>query len=110
MSSHISLDEFMAAILGGDSVSAAVQEGRCVSEPIGCGLPVFDTAGNLRHTMPDDAPEEYVAEWQMTGLCADCQDALEGIEDEDVKRHSRACADYSAFLDLWAEMLEQDDD
>jgi hypothetical protein len=98
------LDEFMTA-LSGDSVADAVRESRCLSAPVGCGAPVFNADGSLRHSDPDDDPEQYVTEWRYSGLCADCQDAQEAIEEKAVERHTQACADYSAFLDLWDEMM-----
>ncbi|NEB63525.1 hypothetical protein G3I61_28350 [Streptomyces diastaticus] len=98
------LDEFMTALTG-DSVADAVAEGRCLAAPVGCGAQVFLADGSLRHSDPDDDPEQYVTEWRLTGLCADCQDSHEADEEKAVERHTWACNAYMAHLDLMADLM-----
>ncbi|WP_040907056.1 hypothetical protein [Streptomyces griseoflavus] len=100
------LDEFMT-VLTGDSVENAVRETRCLLAPVGCGAPVFNADGSLRHSDPDDDPEQYVMEWWLTGLCADCQDQREELEDARVDRSDWATNAYAVFLDLWEEMHDR---
>lgn len=73
-----SLDRLKSALLGGDSVAAAVAEKRCVREPMGCGQPQLNEDGSPRFVF--DSREEarlYEAEWRITGLCPTCQDEVE---------------------------------
>jgi hypothetical protein len=73
----ISLNQFLAALSGGDLPADAARERRCLREPLGCGRPLIAASGEAR--MFGDAAQalRYEAEWRITGLCPDCQDALE---------------------------------
>lgn len=51
--------------------TTAIQEGRCVPAPVGCGGP----AGPFR----DDASAR---EYRISGLCQECQDAFFGDGEE----------------------------
>ncbi|MEV0690465.1 hypothetical protein [Streptomyces sp. NPDC050388] len=107
MADFVSLDQ-LTATLTGESVADAVSEGRCLLEPVGCGLPVFNADGSLRHSLPIDDPEEYIAEWKMTGLCADCQDEREELEDAKIRRTTWATLAYEVLLDLFEELAERE--
>jgi hypothetical protein len=99
------LDEFTAALTG-DSAADAVSEGRCLSAPVGCGAFVFNADGTMRGDILDPIDEaDYVAEWKTTGLCADCQDEREELEEQKVERHTWACNAYMAHLDLMADLM-----
>ncbi|MEV5015391.1 hypothetical protein ACIGW1_18470 [Streptomyces sp. NPDC053780] len=102
------LDEFMTA-LSGDSVDDAVSEGRCLAAPVGCGASVFNADGTMRGDILDPIDEaDYVTEWRITGVCADCQDEREELEDQKVERHTWATNAYVAHLDLMAELMTGD--
>lgn len=63
-------------------VAGAVREERCLREPIGCGRPlVADTDISRVFWSPLEAAR-YETEWQITGLCPDCQDRINGGDDE----------------------------
>jgi hypothetical protein len=56
-----------------------VRENRCLKPPIGCGLPLI-TDGVARVFWDEAEARQYEAEWRITGLCPDCQDALDDEE------------------------------
>lgn len=60
----------------GDLVASAVSEGRCIKTPAGCGKPLIAEDGTARVFWDEDEAQRYEAEWRITGLCPDCQDAL----------------------------------
>ncbi|MGY0070215.1 hypothetical protein ACWZEH_26200 [Streptomyces sp. QTS137] len=62
--------------------------------------------GDIDHTDPDDEAN-YIVEWKMTGLCADCQDEREEIEEDYVRRYIRACDAYAVHLEVWEEMVDR---
>ncbi|MGW6531383.1 hypothetical protein [Streptomyces venezuelae] len=63
---------FLAALSGGDLPATAVVEERCLMPPFGCGEPLLDESG------PRDAEAaRYQAEYQITGLCPNCQDRID---------------------------------
>ncbi|MCM1946391.1 hypothetical protein NC315_13530 [Streptomyces sp. G2] len=106
---YVSLGEFVAALTG-DSVEAAVSEGRCLVAPMGCGEPVMDEDGNLEYDSDDPADGVwYSVDWQMTGLCPSCQDELDDPDPEVIPISEPAIQDAVSLLDLWSE-LERDDD
>lgn len=74
----MSIPAFLAALSGGDLPADAVREERCLREPIGCGRPLVAEDGTARVFWSADEAARYQAEWQITGLCPDCQDALDG--------------------------------
>lgn len=79
------IPEFLARLSGGDTPQAAVAGARCLLPPIGCGQPLTD--GDL----PD---QETAREWQITGLCADCQakvDAAGNIADAAAAKFEADC-------------------
>ncbi|MFD0225170.1 hypothetical protein ACWGPD_11160 [Streptomyces hirsutus] len=107
MADSVSLDQLTAALTG-EALADAVSEGRCLAAPVGCGLPVFNADGSLRHSDPGDDPEEYIAEWKMTGLCADCQDEREELEDARMRRSTWATLAYEVLLDLFEELEDRE--
>jgi hypothetical protein len=70
------MTQFLAALSGGDLPADAVREERCLQEPIGCGKPLISENGEARVFWDEDEAAQYEAEWQITGLCPDCQDRL----------------------------------
>lgn len=76
----MSITDFLAAISGGDLPADAVREERCLRPPIGCGKPLIGEDGTTRVFWDEAEAARYQAEWQITGLCPDCQDALDGAE------------------------------
>lgn len=104
MDQPVSLDQ-LTAVLTGDSVADAVAQGRCLAAPVGCGASVFQD-GTMRGDILDPLDEaDYIAEWKHTGLCADCQDEREELEDRKVDRHTWATKAACARLDLELELL-----
>ena len=77
----MSIPDFLAALSGGDLPADAVREERCLKPPIGCGLPLISADGTARVFWDDIEAARYQAEWQISGLCPNCQDRLEGDED-----------------------------
>ncbi|MGY0062757.1 hypothetical protein ACWY4P_40530 [Streptomyces sp. LZ34] len=77
----MSIPSFLAALSGGDLPADAVRENRCLKQPIGCGNPLIGEDGTARVFWSEDEARQYEAEWRITGLCPDCQDALEGGEE-----------------------------
>jgi hypothetical protein len=77
----MSIPNFLAALSGGDLPADAVREERCLREPIGCGRPLIAEDGTARVFWNEDEAATYQAEWRITGLCPDCQDALDGGDD-----------------------------
>jgi len=71
----MSANAFMAALSGGDLPADAVRENRCLKPPIGCGSPLIND-GVARVFWSEAEARQYEAEWHITGLCPDCQDAL----------------------------------
>lgn len=69
----MAISDFLAALSGGDLPADAVREGRCLKAPFGCGEPL--TARVFGSSVE---AAQYEAEWHITGLCADCRDALDG--------------------------------
>lgn len=76
----MSIPAFLASLSGGDLPADAVREERCLRPPIGCGQPLIPADGMVRVFWDADEAARYQAEWQITGLCPDCQDRL---DDED---------------------------
>jgi hypothetical protein len=72
----MSIPAFLAAMSGGDLPADAVREERCIKQPIGCGKPLISEDGTARVFWSEAEAARYQAEWQITGLCPDCQDAL----------------------------------
>ena len=68
----------------GDTVAKAVEEKRCIREPIGCGEALLNEDGSRRFdSFPDrDTAQLYEAEWQITGLCPNCQDRVQATAEE----------------------------
>jgi hypothetical protein len=62
----MNIDDFRAAVTGGDLPADAVREGRCLKGTFGCGQQIAN--GELAR--------QYWTEWRISGLCADCQDRL----------------------------------
>lgn len=77
----MSIADFLATLSGGDLPADAVREERCLREPIGCGQPLIAEDGTTRVFWSADEAAAYQAEWQITGLCPDCQDRISGGED-----------------------------
>lgn len=77
----MSIPAFLAAMSGGDLPADAVREERCIKAPIGCGKPLISEDGTARVFWSEAEAARYQAEWQITGLCPDCQDALDDGED-----------------------------
>lgn len=69
----VSKSKVQAIFSGGDSVAAAVAESRCINPPMGCGKPI-QVDRQTKEYWPSDA---YRREWQITGLCAPCQDRVD---------------------------------
>lgn len=67
-----------------DTISAAVAEKRCIREPLGCGQSLLKEDGEPKFTgFPDkETAQLYEAEWRITGMCPECQDALEKSAEE----------------------------
>jgi hypothetical protein len=63
----------------GDTVSAAVEEKRCIGTPIGCGQALINDDGTPRFNEFSTREEAqlYESEWYMTGMCPTCQDRAE---------------------------------
>jgi hypothetical protein len=63
----------------GDTVSIAIRENRCISQPIGCGQSLLKEDGSPRfnHFPDPETMALYAIEWRGTGLCPTCQDAME---------------------------------
>ncbi|MYR60039.1 hypothetical protein GTY54_28680 [Streptomyces sp. SID625] len=72
--------DLLAAMSGSDLPADAVREERCLRQPLGCGRPLIGADGTARVFWNEAEAARYQAEWQITGLCPDCQDAL--TEDE----------------------------
>jgi hypothetical protein len=71
-------DAIAKAMTGGDTISAAVSEKRCIKEPAGCGKGLLNPDGSPRFVYEGkDTADLYYREWLITGLCGDCQDAME---------------------------------
>lgn len=64
----------LRALLAGQR---AVREARCLKPPIGCGKPLITEDGTGRVFWDEAEAACYQAEWRITGLCPDCQDALD---------------------------------
>jgi hypothetical protein len=76
----MSIPSVLAAISGGDLPADAVREDRCLKAPIGCGGPLIAEDGTTRVFWDEEEASRYEAEWRITGLCPDCQDALDAAE------------------------------
>lgn len=72
---------FLVHLSGGDLPADAVREERCIRQPIGCGQPLITADGTTRVFWNETEAAAYQAEWQITGLCPDCQDRLTDDED-----------------------------
>ncbi|MEV0015388.1 hypothetical protein [Streptomyces tendae] len=72
---------FLAHLSGGDLPADAVREERCIRQPIGCGQPLITADGTTRVFWNETEAAAYQREWQITGLCPDCQDRLTDDED-----------------------------
>ena len=77
----MSIPDFLATLSGGDLPADAVREERCLREPIGCGKPLVSDTGVARVFWGEAEAARYQAEWQITGMCPDCQDRIDGGED-----------------------------
>lgn len=77
----MSIPTFLASLSGGDLPADAVREERCLREPIGCGQPLISEDGTARVFWNEAEAAAYQAEWQITGLCPDCQDRIDGGDD-----------------------------
>jgi hypothetical protein len=66
----------LARLSAGDLPADAVREERCLKAPVGCGLPLIDD-GVARVFWSGGEAQRYLEEWRITGLCPDCQDALD---------------------------------
>lgn len=77
----MSIPTFLAHLSGGDLPADAVREERCLREPIGCGRPLVAEDGTARVFWDEAEAARYQAEWQITGLCPDCQDRIDGGEE-----------------------------
>jgi hypothetical protein len=80
----MSIPSFLAAISGGDLPADAVREDRCLKAPIGCGKPLIAEDGTTRVFWDEEEAGGYEAEWRITGLCPDCQNALDTAEAEPI--------------------------
>lgn len=78
----MTIPSFLAAISGGDLPADAVREERCLKPPIGCGQPLIKEGGVARVFWDEAEARQYEAEWRITGLCPDCQDAIADGGDE----------------------------
>jgi hypothetical protein len=78
----MNIPAFLATLSGGDLPADAVREERCLREPIGCGQPLVAEDGTARVFWDEAEAAAYRAEWQITGLCPDCQDRISGGEDQ----------------------------
>ena len=76
----MSIPTFLAALSGGDLPADAVRKERCMTPPIGCGRPLVSDTGTARVFWDEDEAARYKAEWEITGLCPDCQDRINGGE------------------------------
>lgn len=72
---------FLVHLSGGDLPADAVREERCIRQPIGCGQPLITADGTTRVFWNETEAAAYQREWQITGLCPDCQDLLTDDED-----------------------------
>lgn len=81
-----SMAELQKAILGDDSIEAAIAEKRCLKS-IGCGQALLKEDGSPVFNFDTrEEAETYEMEWRRTGLCPTCLDgALDSLggEDED---------------------------
>lgn len=86
-----------------ETVAKAIQERRCIGEPIGCGQALINEDGSRRF---GDFPDRrtavlYEQEWQITGLCPNCQDAVqrtaEQLVDECCGNSPCTCEEAPAF-------------
>ncbi len=77
----MSISNFLASLSGGDLPADAVREERCLREPIGCGKPLIAEDGTTRVFWDADEAARYQAEWHITGLCPDCQDRIDVVEE-----------------------------
>lgn len=73
----MTIPDFLAALTGGDLPVDAVREDRCLKPPIGCGQPLIGEDGTARVFWDEAEARQYEAEWRITGLCPNCQDAIE---------------------------------
>lgn len=69
----ISKQSIQRAMASGDTVAEAVAESRCIKPELGCGKPI-EVDRKTQKYWPSDA---YRREWQITGLCAPCQDRVD---------------------------------
>lgn len=67
-----------------ETVTQAVEEKRCIAEPIGCGQALINEDGSRRfNDFPDkETAQLYESEWRITGLCPNCQDAVQRTAEE----------------------------
>lgn len=68
--------KMLAQVSDGDTVEAAVREGRCLKPLMGCGSKIPLNQDEEGRRMPSYAfpNPAYRAEWKLTGLCPACQD------------------------------------
>lgn len=79
----MTIPAFLARLSGGDLPADAVREERCLKPPIGCGKPLISPESVARLFRRSSQAAHYDAEWRITGLCPDCQDALD-VEEADL--------------------------
>lgn len=79
-----SLKDFAAAFFAnGDTVSKAVNEKRCIGEPLGCGQALLNEDGSWKFVLDTkEQAEAFEREWRITGLCPDCQNAVQQTAEE----------------------------
>ncbi|KIZ16904.1 hypothetical protein [Streptomyces natalensis] len=75
-----STQDVLTALSGGDLPATAAREGRCLMPPIGCGRPLAEIADTRLFRSQAEAAQ-YEAEYRITGLCPNCQDALDVDEE-----------------------------
>lgn len=108
MAESVSLDQLTAALTG-EALADAVSEGRCLAAPVGCGASVFNADSTMRGDIADPIDEaDYLAEWKETGLCADCQDDREELEDAKMRRSTWATLAYEVLLNLFEELEDRE--
>lgn len=78
------LRDLSSSVMAQDTVSMAIQEKRCIKEPIGCGQSLLKEDGSPRWSYfgGQEIAQLYRREWEITGLCPPCQDKAESMADK----------------------------